>query len=62
MKKPWYDTPLLVLSIALTWTLLILIPVTGITPLVTFLSIIFVGVGGLYIGTNVERRRYLGTN
>jgi len=58
MKRPWYDTPLLALIDSLGITLIVLILVTGITTLVTFLSIIFVGVGGLYMGMNIERRCY----
>ena len=56
MKRPWYDTLLLVLGVILTWTLLVLIPVTGVTTLVTFLSIMFIGVGGLYTGMSIGRR------
>lgn len=57
MKKPWYDSPLFYLGITLALVLIVLTLVTGITNLVTFLSIMFVLVGGLYTGMNIERRR-----
>lgn len=56
MKKPWYDTLLFALTTILALTLIVFIMVTGITTLVTFLSIVFVGAGGLYVGLIIGRR------
>lgn len=57
MKRPWYDIPLFALIETLALTIIILVWVTGITSPVTGLIIVFVGLGGIYTGTTIERRR-----
>jgi len=57
VKRPWYDTPLFALVETLGLAIVILVLVTGITNLVTGLIIVFVGLGGIYTGTTIERRR-----
>ena len=57
MKRPWYEHALFASCMTLALTLVVLILVTGITNLVTALSIVFIGVGGFYLGTSVERQR-----
>ena len=57
MKRPWYDMPLFALVETFGLAIIILVLATGVTSLVTGLSIVFVGVGGIYTGTTIERRR-----
>lgn len=55
MKRRWLDNILFIVGMVLVVILIPLILIRGITPLVGFLSIMFVLDGGLYLGYKLTR-------
>ena len=55
MKKRWLDNTLFIVGMMLVVTLIPLVLIRGITPLVGFLSIMFVLDGGIYLGYKLKR-------